>query len=284
MRFRRILFRLPGVVPRAGRNTPKVPVMLAVITLIFAGGCARAGHRDSDSPRVASPPSPVAVHEELGKLPEATTFGNLDGAPLDPDPQASTDGTVLRVQRDLAVYAAPGGQAFARLPATELGSPTWVPVVVRDGGWAQVLLPSRPNSSAGWVRTDDPAAVELARSPYEVDVNIDARRLVLKKDGRNVGGWTVGVGKPASPTPRGRTFVMASIKETVTHFSPIILPLGTHSKTFDTYGGGPGTVALHGWPDPSVFGHASSDGCVRVPADALRQLTALPLGTLVVLS
>ena len=44
-----------------------------------------------------------------------------------------------------------------------------------------------------------------------------------------------------------------------------------------------GTVALHGWPDSQVFGQASSDGCVRVPDDALQLLRNLPLGTTVML-
>jgi hypothetical protein len=281
MGFLSILFRWLAIVWPTGRNVARTPVLLVLITL--AGGCASSGHHIDDLHRVVAAPTPVAAQEDLGELPEATTFGNLVGAPQDPQQQASTNGTVLHVQRDRAVYDAPGGKAFARLPDTELGSPTWVPVIEQRGPWAEVLLPSRPNSSAGWVRVD-PTEVELARTPYEVDVNIDARRLVIRKDGRNAGAWTVSVGKPVSPTPRGRTFVMASIKETVTHFSPIILPLGTHSETYDTYGGGPGTVALHGWPDSSVFGHAASDGCVRVPPDALRRLTSLPLGTLVLLS
>jgi lipoprotein-anchoring transpeptidase ErfK/SrfK len=42
-------------------------------------------------------------------------------------------------------------------------------------------------------------------------------------------------------------------------------------------------VALHGWPDDSVFGNAVSHGCVRVPDDALEQLTQVPLGTLVLI-
>lgn len=280
MGFLSILFGRLAASRATRGNVVRTPVLLALIAVV--GGCTSSGHHNGDLRRVVATPSPVVVQEDLGELPEATTFGNLVGAPQDPQQQASTNGTVLRIQRDRAVYDAPGGKAFARLPATELGSPTWVPVIEQRGQWAEVLLPSRPNNSAGWVLFD-PAAVEVARTPYEVDVDIDARRLVITENGRNVGGWTVGVGKPASPTPRGRTFIMASIKETVTHFSPIILPLGTHSETFDTYGGGPGTVALHGWPDRSVFGHAASDGCVRVPADALRQLTSLPLGTLVLL-
>ncbi|GAA4837600.1 hypothetical protein GCM10025787_17340 [Saccharopolyspora rosea] len=232
-------------------------------------------------------PEPQVVQAEaradLSEQPEATTFADLADAPQDPDPRGRTDGVVLHVKRELAVRDAPGGSAFAKLPATQLDNPTWVPVVAERGQWARVLLPSRPNGTSGWVWTGDPDLVEKARSPYLVDVDVNARRLEVFQDGRSVGEWVVGVGKAKSPTPRGRTFIMAAIEETVTHFSPIILPLGTHSETFNSYGGGPGTVALHGWPDPAVFGRADSDGCVRVPADALHLLSTLPLGTLVVL-
>ncbi|GAA3352109.1 L,D-transpeptidase [Saccharopolyspora gregorii] len=241
----------------------------------------------------ALPPAPAADHAapapagqaarvDLTGLPEASTFGDLDGAAADPAPQVGTDGVVLRVEHDVAVHDAPGGAPFARLPATQLGNPTWVPLIARQGGWGQVLLPSRPNSSTGWIRIDG-APITQARTPYHVDVDVDARRLVVWEGDRNVGSWTVGVGSSDSPTPRGRTYLMAAIEETVTKFSPIILPLGTHSETFNSYGGGPGTVALHGWPDPAVFGEAASDGCVRVPPDALRLLSTLPLGTLVLL-
>ena len=81
----------------------------------------------------------------------------------------------------------------------------------------------------------------------------------------------------------GRTFLLGSIVDDDQSYSPLILPLGSHSDTLDTYGGGPGTVALHGWPDASVFGKAISHGCVRVPADALEQLRLVPLGTLVII-
>jgi lipoprotein-anchoring transpeptidase ErfK/SrfK len=56
-----------------------------------------------------------------------------------------------------------------------------------------------------------------------------------------------------------------------------------HSARLSSFGGGPGTVGLHGWPDPAVFGQAISHGCVRVPAAALRVLSRIPLGTLVVI-
>ena len=47
---------------------------------------------------------------------------------------------------------------------------------------------------------------------------------------------------------------------------------------------GPGTVGLHGWPDPAVFGHAVSNGCVRVPSAALRALSRTPLGSPVMIT
>ena len=80
----------------------------------------------------------------------------------------------------------------------------------------------------------------------------------------------------------GLVFLLGSVIDDNQSYSPIILPLGSHSDTLDSYGGGPGTVALHGWPDESVFGTAASHGCIRVPAEALDLLTQVPLGTLVI--
>ncbi|PFG93366.1 L,D-transpeptidase-like protein [Saccharopolyspora erythraea NRRL 2338] len=254
----------------------------AVVGALVLTGCAGQPQLPGTPPPLVMVPDTIAAHE-LAALPESTTFGDLAAAPSDPAPQSETTGVVVRVKQDLAVYDAPHGRAFARLPATQLANPTWVPAIAEREGWAQVLLPSRPNGSTGWVWLGGPERTEKARSPYVVDVDVDKRRLVLRENGVETASWDVSVGAPASPTPRGRTFIMAAIEETVTRYSPIILPLGTHSETFSTYGGGPGTVALHGWPDASVFGQDRSDGCVRVPPDALRTLTSLPLGTLVLL-
>jgi lipoprotein-anchoring transpeptidase ErfK/SrfK len=145
----------------------------------------------------------------------------------------------------------------------------------------QVLLPSRPNGSVGWLHSAG-AGQERAANVYRVEVDLAAFRLTILDNGKPAGQWTVGIGKPAAPTPSGRTYIMASIEETVAKYSPVILPLGSHSETHETYGGGPGTVAFHGWPDRTPFGQASSDGCIRVPPDALQALAALPIGTIVV--
>ena len=122
-----------------------------------------------------------------------------------------------------------------------------------------------------------------AYSAYQVEINLAAYRLTVLDAGRSLGSWTVAVGAPGTPTPTGRTFLLASMAPVHPTYSPLILPLGLHSDTLTTFGGGPGTVGLHGWPDTAVFGHAVSHGCVRVPAAALRILSQVPLGSSVMI-
>jgi hypothetical protein len=216
------------------------------------------------------------------RLPTATTYGTTPAAPQDPAPFQAETGTVIHPTMTRVVYARPGGPAVAVLPATELGSPTWVPVVQSQPGWDRVLLPTRPDRSTGWIYLGG-GGLQSAYTPYQIDINLATYRLTILDAGRSLGTWTVAEGAPGTPTPTGRTFVLASLIPLQPTYSPLILPLGTHSDTLTTYGGGPGTVGLHGWPDPSVFGHAVSHGCVRVPPAALRALSRVPLGSAVMI-
>ncbi|MYW96293.1 L,D-transpeptidase family protein [Amycolatopsis rubida] len=221
-------------------------------------------------------PRPVDHPESL---PESTTYATIPNAPTDVNESDSPNGTVVHPHRPVPVYQAPGAPPFAMLPVKQISSDTWVPVAAEENGWIQVLLPSRPNGSVGWLSTQD-SSLTAARTPYRVEVNRTAFRMTLIRDTTTVAAWTVGVGKDAAPTPSGRTFVMASLADANQTYSPVILPLGIHSTSHETFGGGPGTTGIHTWPDPRVFGTRSSDGCIRVPAEALYRLAAeVPLGT-----
>ncbi|NDU73184.1 L,D-transpeptidase family protein [Actinomadura sp. DSM 109109] len=246
---------------------------LTTALLLSAGGCggSSSGHGTASAGTRRGPSAPA-------KVPEATTFTTVKGAPADTTPDGATDGLVVHPAGPAPVFDRPAGHRFATLPTTQLGGPTWVPVVETSGEWRKVLLPSRPNGATGWIPG---TALRTARTPYTVHVDLTRRRLVLEKSARPVGRWRVAVGDTRTPTPTGRTFVMATLAPARKTPSPIVLPLGTHSATLDTFGGGPGTVALHGWPDASVFGEAVTHGCVRVPADALKALSRVPLGSLV---
>ena len=259
-----------------------VALAATAAALLFTGlrGCSEVF---GGAPVVA--PVPVSA-EEFAKLTKATTFTSIPAAVPDQDPFAATDGLVLHPLTAQVLYAAPGGKPIAVLPAGQLGGPTWVPVVQSSPGWDRVLLPSRPNRATGWIFTDGTAGsgLMIRHSAYLIRIEVGARKLSVDDGGASLGTWTVAVGAPGTPTPTGRTFLLALLAPPSPTYSPLILPLGAHSNVFSTFGGGPGTVGIHGWPDPSVFGEAISNGCVRVPATALRLLARIPLGTLILIT
>jgi lipoprotein-anchoring transpeptidase ErfK/SrfK len=296
--------RPPAGAPRVHR---RVAVLGLVAVLVVVLATVLISHRPATSPApaagagpelAAAPVAPaiavVAAQRvsptDLAALPPATTFGTVPDAPADPNVTTVPTGLVVHPTMTAAVYAAPGGPAIAALPVQQptyatgqQASDTWVPVIAEQPGWVQVLLASRPNGSTGWLALD--STIHTASTPYRIEVNRASFTLRLVDQEVEIGRWTVGIGKPKSVTPQGRTFIVSSIKDSQPTFSPIILPLGVHSDTYQTYGGGPGTVAVHGWPTPSVFGTASSDGCIRVPAAALAAISStVPLGTPVLIT
>ncbi|GAA1966793.1 L,D-transpeptidase [Amycolatopsis minnesotensis] len=254
--------------PRARRrNRAKIYGIVAVVVLAVSG----CGGEETAEPAKLS-------QEDLTMLPEATTFAALPDAAKDAGSAATAK--VIHPKADLVVYQSVGGKAIAKLPTNQVGSPTWAPVLSEQGPWAEVLLPTRPNQASGWVRAD-PSEVESAENDYRIDVDTAAFSLELTKSGKALGKWKIGTGKPEFPTPKGRAFLLASIEETVNKYSPIVLPLSVHSESHETFGGGPGTVGIHTWPNDSFVGKANSDGCIRVPKEALDALVKVPLGTIV---
>lgn len=227
-------------------------------------------------------PAPVSP-AQMAKLPIATTYATLRRAPRDPRPFGTASGIIVHPKGKQVIYSRPGGPPVAVLPPTQLEDPTWVPVVQTLPGWARILLPSRPNRSTGWIHTGD-GGVRTARSTHRVRVDLAARRLRLFDAGRRTGSWAVAVGTDRTPTPAGRTFLLASVSPEHPTYSPLFLALGAHSGALRTFAGGPATIALHGWPDRAAFGREVSYGCVRVPAAALRALSRVPLGTPVMIT
>jgi lipoprotein-anchoring transpeptidase ErfK/SrfK len=258
-----------------------VLAVLALVAVVFVAPFGAGEPAQPAAPAVTTTAAipPAVVPADLAALPHSTTYTIIDGTPLDSGSLDPTDGTVVHPRREAVVYAAPGGAPIARIAPQQLGD-TWLPVIAQQPGWVQVLLPSRPNSSAGWV-TDD--VLDRAVTPYLIRVHLRSLNMELFKGGGRLGEWTVGIGKKSAPTPVGRTFLLGSFSDPKQNYSPVILPLGSHSPTLDSFGGGPGTVAIHTWPTANVFGTRSSDGCIRVPPDALNKLIEVPLGTLVLI-
>lgn len=287
----------------AGAGLVAVAVFVAVFGLALTRPATDEQHidplggNDTASPTSTVEAAPVVAPqavsaEQLAALPQATTFTTTPAAPRDPAPDQPPGGLVAHPAMTVPVFAAPGGDPVAVVPATQpLGiepnitrTDTWLSILDAQPGWALVALPSRPNNSVAWMYTDIPD-VTVAASPSVITVDRAAFEVTLTTRGTVTGRWKAGIGKPGAITPAGRTFLLAALRDNSSTFSKVVLPLGTHSDTHQTFGSGPGTVGLHTWPTPEVYGTASSDGCVRIPPDALSSLTEamtrgdLPLGT-----
>ncbi|WP_439659546.1 L,D-transpeptidase family protein [Lentzea sp. HUAS TT2] len=287
----------------AGAGLVAVAVFVAVSGIVLTRPTAGEQHIDPLGQNTTTSPisiveaapvvAPQAVSaEQFAALPQATTFTATPAAPRDPAPDQVPGGLVAHPTTAVPVYAAPGGDPVAVVPATQpLGiepnithTDTWLSILDTQPGWALVALPSRPNNSVAWMHTDT-RDVTVAKSPSVITLDRGTFEVTLTINGTVTGRWKAGIGKPGAITPAGRTFLLAALRDNSSTFSKVVLPLGTHSDTHLTFGGGPGTVGLHTWPTPEVYGAASSDGCVRIPPDALASLTEamtrgdLPLGT-----
>jgi lipoprotein-anchoring transpeptidase ErfK/SrfK len=149
----------------------------------------------------------------------------------------------------------------------------------RTDGWAQILLPIRPNGSTGWVRTRD---VQISSTDYHVEVELGAHRITVTQ-GNNVSyQGPVAIGAPDTPTPTGQYYVRVKIKaiDPTTVYGPYAWGLSSHSDVLDTFNGGDGEIGIHGNNDASVLGNDVTHGCIRMDNDAITALTkVIRLGT-----
>jgi lipoprotein-anchoring transpeptidase ErfK/SrfK len=110
-----------------------------------------------------------------------------------------------------------------------------------------------------------------------VVVDVSLRRVRVLHGGRVVRSFPAVVGAPATPTPHGYFAVAEIVRQRDPHgfLGPWALHLTAHSRVLDDYGGGPGTVAIHGRDGASLLdplGSARSHGCIRIGNRAVRYL------------
>lgn len=142
----------------------------------------------------------------------------------------------------------------------------------RIGGttWVGLRLPSRPNRSVGWVRSE---RLEIRRSRAKLVLTVRKRKLVLFLGGKRAWRATVVVGKSSTPTPRG-LFALYDRHRAWDDLRPWVFETTAHSRRLRTFEGVSARIALHGrhgklW---APWGTASSNGCIRTPNWALRSI------------
>ncbi|MFC6704976.1 L,D-transpeptidase [Flexivirga alba] len=247
-----------------GGGDDKPPVAAATTS-------SAAPHATSRLPDIPVPNVPQSV---LDTLPVAETEGKVPKAPI--DLTSASGGLAIRVDKAMPGFAKPGADPVTMIPKSQIGSTTWLPVLRTERGWAQVRLPARPNGATVWIPE---AGLNRAKTKWAVQVSLSKGTLTITYDGKSRGTWDVGQGKATTPTPVGQTFLLSGFVDPNQSFSPVIYALGAHSDTLDSYGGGPGTVAVHGWPTKQGREGKVSHGCIRVPAAALKMFAKLPTGT-----
>lgn len=137
--------------------------------------------------------------------------------------------------------------------------------------WLRVMLPGRPNSSTGWIVRSGTAQT---RTSWQLVVRTSSRRVLVYRHGRLVRSFTAIVGKPSTPTPRGRFFVEESIRMLPgSAGGPFALALSARSNVLQEFEGGPGQIAMHGLENlGGTLGTAVSHGCIRLGNDTITWL------------
>lgn len=134
--------------------------------------------------------------------------------------------------------------------------------------WARVRLPGRPNAHAGWIPTDH---TRRTTTMWQIAIKLSTRRVTVYRDGFAERRFSAVVGKPSTPTPRGRFFIEEAVAlNSSAAGGPFALATSARSNVLQEFEGGPGQIALHGTDNLSgALGSAASHGCVRLSTRAI---------------
>jgi lipoprotein-anchoring transpeptidase ErfK/SrfK len=252
-------------------RVPRFGIALAVTALLGLGAPATVGSMQgsAESSNAASAPA------------EGAQFAALKTGGLAAERWVEPTGFLIARPRNgtLLLHSRPGGAVVATLgTSTEFGSPLRLGVVKDRGRWLGVVSTRLPNGQIGWVRR---TAVRLATTNISLTLDLSRRRLVLKRGDHVVRRMVVGIGRPSSPTPRGRFAVTDKLSGY--RYSPAygccIVALSAHQPNLPAGWTGGNRIAIHGTNNPASIGVPSSAGCPHASyADMQALMRRVPLG------
>jgi lipoprotein-anchoring transpeptidase ErfK/SrfK len=168
------------------------------------------------------------------------------------------------------------GSVAVRRPLTHVH--TVLPVLGsrtgHDGSrWLHVALPGRPSGHTGWITA---ARTRRTATAWSIAVRLSLREVTVWHDGRVARRFRAIVGKPSTPTPRGRFFVEEALRLSASAAGgPYALASSARSSVLQEFDGGPGQIAVHGLDHlGGDLGTAASHGCVRLSTPAITWLAA----------
>lgn len=244
---------------------------------VAASSCAGGEVVGTTTTPEPAPSTTTQLPEPRVVATERDLYHGLDESSL---PEGMT--LVAMTRGAIDVFARPGDtEATMTLPAETLLGTTTVLTVLEGpvGGWARVMLPIRPNGSAGWIEI---AETDLFVVEGRIVVDLSDRELTVYRGNKVVLKSAVAVGTSRNPTPTGNFFVTDNVTMTnpSSPWGPNALGLSGRSDTISEYNGGDGIIGIHGTNRPGSIGNAASLGCVRLPNDVITLIHDLiPIGT-----
>lgn len=262
------------------------PQIIVVVAVLAAVGAILLVLARPASGREAPEPTEKAFAAPASPVEQAAIVSTVEPA-AEPEPATAPAPRdpgflVVRPARSrLVVRARPGGRVVARLGArTEFGSPMTLAVARTRGRWLGVVTTHLPNGRLGWVDSEESPVVR-SRTRVSVSIDLSARRLVVRRGDRVVRKVTVAVGRPSTPTPKGRFAVTDKLPGArySSSYGCCILALSAHQPNLPSGWQGGDRIAVHGTNDPSSIGTAASAGCPRASDRDMRYLLRrVPLG------
>lgn len=251
--------------------------LVLIVVGTFAGvACTRASATPPAPSHAApvSPPASVAVAAPTPDLQPVLPNGTF---------VARSNTKWLTIWRGPSVEA---GKRYAFLTTNPVGQDLQFLIrkTARDEGgaaWLRILLPIRPNGAAGWVRL---GAVSVHKVHQRIVVDLSDKTLRYYRHGHLERNFSVGIGRPETPTAVGTFYVWAQVPQASASgpYGVFALGLSGFSPVLKDWPGG-GRMAIHGTAHPGDRGMMVSHGCVRVYNDDMVDLRHVPLGTPVVI-
>ncbi len=117
--------------------------------------------------------------------------------------------------------------------------------------------------------------------PYRLDVDLSARRILVRREGRVVRHIRVAIGKPSTPTPVGRFGVTDTLRigKANPEYGCCAVALTGRQPNLPQGWTVSDRLAIHGTPNEAAIGSAVSNGCLHAHrADMRWLLRKLTLG------
>ncbi len=246
--------------------TDRGPVLLlaVAIAVLLLGGVAVTVARGGDSDSAT---------------PTTTTTAPLAPAPTGP-PAPRISIVAQAIVPNVGVFAAPGvpqpDQVLANPQPS--GAPLVFLVRAQQADWLDVLLPTAPSGSTGWIRT---AEVSLAQHDYEIVVELGAHRITVRKSAQVLLEGPIAVGAANAPAPGNSYFVkeLLQLPAPDTIYGAYAFGLSGFTNQVTNLERGEGVTGLHGTNDSSRLGKNVRGGSIALSNENITVLAVtVPLG------